>query len=55
MGAKDMWKFVTADYTLVEHPMMTWERLIVMFRDESIPVVKRERLAQWFLSLKQKT
>ena len=33
---------------------MTWEGFTKIFRDEFIPAVKQERLAQEFLSLKQK-
>ena len=43
---------MTTDYMLAEHAAMTWERFTVMFRDEFVPIVERERLDQEFLSLK---
>ena len=54
LGAKDWWKFVTANYSLVEHIVVTWEIFTKMFRDDFVPMVERqrERLAQEFLSLK---
>ncbi|XP_052621371.1 uncharacterized protein LOC122195016 [Lactuca sativa] len=55
LGAKDWWKFVTAHYTPAELAAVTWERFTVMFRDEYVPQVERERLAQEFLTLKQGT
>lgn len=55
LGAKDWWKFVTADFTSAELAAVTWERFTTMFKDEYVPPVERERLAQEFLSLKQGT
>ena len=46
---------MTANYSLAERFAMTWERFTEMFRDEFIPVVERQSLAQEFLSLKEKT
>ena len=46
LGAKDWWKFVTASYTSAELTAVTSERFTVMFRDEYVPLVKREWLAQ---------
>ena len=43
LGAKDWWKFVTTDFTTVELTTVTWERFTVMFRDEYVPPVERER------------
>ena len=45
--------FVTESFTLVEISEVTWERFTTMFRDEYVPPVERERLAQEFLTLKQ--
>ena len=55
LGAKDWWKFVTAHYSPAELSAVTWERFTTMFRDEYVPQVERERLAQEFLTLKQGT
>ena len=55
LGAKDWWKFVTASYSTAELTVVTWERFTVMFRDEYVPQVERERLAQEYLTLKQGT
>ncbi|XP_042757760.2 uncharacterized protein LOC122197614 isoform X2 [Lactuca sativa] len=55
LGAKDWWKFVTTHYSSEELAAMTWERFTAMFRDEYVPPVERERLAQEFLTLKQGT
>ena len=52
LGAKDWWKFLTADYTPLEHVAMTWERFTAMLRDKFFPTVEHERLVQEFLSLK---
>ncbi|KAL7584909.1 uncharacterized protein LOC128127083 [Lactuca sativa] len=55
LGAKDWWKFVTANFTLAETAAVTWEGFTTMFRDEYVPPVERERLVQEFLALKQGT
>ena len=55
LGTKDWWKFVTAHYSPAELSAVTWERFTTMFRDEYVPQVERERLAQEFLTLKQGT
>ena len=52
---KDWWKFVTIDFTPADHAAVTRERFTKLFRDEYVPEVERERLAQEFLSLMQKT
>ena len=55
LGAKDWWKFVTTSFTVAEILEVTWERFTTMFRDEYVPPIERERLAQEFLSIKQGT
>ena len=55
LGAKDWWKFVTANFTLAETAAVTWEGFTTMFREEYVPPVERERLVQEFLTLKQGT
>jgi len=55
LGAKDWWKFVTASFTPTDHAVVTYERFVHMFRYEYVPPVERERLAQEFMSLKQRT
>ena len=55
LGAKDWWKFTTAHYSPAELAAVTWERFTTMFRDEYVPSVERDRLAQEFLTLKQGT
>ena len=52
--AKDLWKFVTTSFTPTDHVVVTWERFTQLFRDKYVSPVERERLAQDFLSLKQK-
>ena len=52
LGAKDWWKFVTANFTLAEISEVTWERFTAMFREDYVPLVERERLIQEFLTLK---
>ena len=37
LGAKDWWKFVTADFTPAELTAVTWERFTIMFREEYVP------------------
>ena len=46
---------MTSNFTPVEHTVVTWERFVMMFCDEYVPPVERERLAHEFLSLRQKT
>ena len=55
MGAKDGWKFVSIDFTIVDHAVMTWERFTKLFKDEYVLQMETEHLAQEFLSLKQRT
>ena len=43
---------MTTNFTLTEILEVTWERFTVIFRDEYVPLVEREWLAQVFLSLK---
>ena len=42
LGVKDWWKFMTIEYSLVEHSAVTWERFTEMFNDEFGPLVKRK-------------
>lgn len=42
------------DYSPLEFYVVTWERLLEMFRYKSVPLFEREQLALYFLSLKQK-
>ena len=46
---------MAASFTLAEILEVTWERFTTMFKDEYVPPVERESLAQKFLSLKQGT
>ena len=43
------------DYSHAEQSAVTWEQFVENFREEYVPLVERERLAQEFLSLKQTT
>lgn len=44
---------MTANFTLTEISKVTWDRFTTMFRDEYVPPLEREWLAQEFLSLKE--
>ena len=55
LGANDWWKFVTTEFTTTELTAVTWETFTTMFRDEYVPPVEMEHLAQEFLSFKQGT
>ena len=46
---------MTTYYFPAELAAVTWERFTAMFRDEYVPQVERERLAQEFLTLNQGT
>ena len=46
---------MTTYFSPAELATVTWERFTAMFRDEYVPPVERERLAQEFLTLKQGT
>lgn len=39
----------------MEKSTVTWEQIVEKFREEYVPLVERDRLAQEFLSLKKTT
>lgn len=47
--------FVLAHFSSAELAAVTWERFTAMFRDEYVPSVEKECLAQEFLTLRQGT
>lgn len=48
-------KFVTTILTHAERAVVTWERFLEMFREEYVPLVEREWMAQEYMSLRQTT